>query len=287
MSCLISSLAHGPFSCPQAARALRQQTDVFKKAKGIVRELLEVQSCTLCGGPPAAPFVRRWPQQESLAELGLRLRNEAALKHTHETGFHEQLRGFLCPDCAARLPLLNGTWELLGAEAFPAAAVFAYEGRVREALLQLKFGGKTSNAEFFAFMAERRLRALGWMPAALTAMPLGRERLRLRGYNQSGLIAQELARRLGIPYLDDLICRRKNTVPQTQMPDKRARKLNVKGAFAVSRGAEYQFIKGKPLLLLDDVCTSGASMCEAARVLRAEGIYLRLLAVAFDKPNAV
>lgn len=104
-------------------------------------------------------------------------------------------------------------------------------------------------------------------PALLVPVPLHPARRLERGYDQAGLLAQELAsKRLG-PWAP-LLQRRRSTVPQGA-PDAPARGSNVRGAFVLRRGAPA--LGGVHVWLVDDVLTSGATASACARVLRRAG----------------
>lgn len=114
-------------------------------------------------------------------------------------------------------------------------------------------------------------------------VPLHPARLRERGYNQSYLLAREVAAATGIPLVDPLY-RRRNTRSQTEMRDDAARLENVRDAFAVKPGVSFQ---GNRLILVDDVMTTGATLSAAAgELLRAgAGTVMGLvLAAAFPRP---
>jgi len=98
-------------------------------------------------------------------------------------------------------------------------------------------------------------------------VPLHPSRLRQRGFNQSALLAQEMSRMLCVPV--DLFSLRKirATPPQVGLTMKERTK-NVKGTFHVING---DHVKGKKVLLVDDVFTTGATISECARALRKAG----------------
>ena len=87
-----------------------------------------------------------------------------------------------------------------------------------------------------------------------------------RGFDHARAIAAGLARELRLPLGRELV-RVRNTLPQVHLPVSR-RSANVRGAFAVRRGAD---VDGAGVLLVDDVTTTGATVNEAARVLLAAG----------------
>jgi len=95
-----------------------------------------------------------------------------------------------------------------------------------------------------------------------------------RGWNHSGSLAQGVARRLKLPFGDELV-RVRNTPPQVWLPASR-RAANVRGAFAVLRP---KALAGATVLLVDDVMTTGATANEAARTLRRAGAERVILAV--------
>ena len=133
---------------------------------------------------------------------------------------------------------------------------------------QYKFNGQAGWARAFATL----MRSTPWVEPALEQadvvlpMPLSAQRLSERGFNQALLLARALA-----PGKTDsgLLLRVKHTPTQTAL-DRQERAANVKGAFAVQpmRAAE---LRGKRLVLVDDVMTSGASLFSAAATLRQAG----------------
>lgn len=106
-------------------------------------------------------------------------------------------------------------------------------------------------------------------------IPLFRTRARSRGYNQAALLARVVARRLERPFVPQALARVRDTGTQTRLTAT-ARRLNVRGAFAVREPA---WVTGRTVLLIDDVMTTGATFSEAARALKAAGVW-RVWAVA-------
>jgi ComF family protein len=151
-------------------------------------------------------------------------------------------------------------------------------------IAQYKFNGQAGWARVFATL----MRSAPWVEPALEGadlvlpMPLSRERLAERGFNQ----ALELAKLLAPRQTDaSLLLRIRNTPAQAAL-DRKARLANVKGAFAIDplRG---DAVRGKKIVLVDDVMTSGASLHAAAETLRAAGA-IAVSAIAFartDEPS--
>ena len=101
----------------------------------------------------------------------------------------------------------------------------------------------------------------------LIPIPLNEKRLKWRGFNQSIEIAREVSKSLKLPLVSNCLTRIKNTQPQVELSAE-ARKENVKDIFVCQDKKE---ILGKKILLIDDLYTTGATMEEAARVLKESG----------------
>ena len=104
-------------------------------------------------------------------------------------------------------------------------------------------------------------------PELLLTVPLHRQRLRQRGYNQALELARPLARALAVPLRHDVLQRQRATDAQTEL-DAVARRRNVRGAFAVREGV----VLPAHVAVLDDVMTTGATLAECARVLKHAGV---------------
>ena len=98
-------------------------------------------------------------------------------------------------------------------------------------------------------------------------VPLSLTRRIGRGYNQAGLLAQEMSKHCQKPLLSDVLKRSKITKPQFLL-SKRERLENLKDSFTVKNADK---IKGKTVLLVDDIITSGATVSECAGVLKSAG----------------
>lgn len=145
-------------------------------------------------------------------------------------------------------------------------APWVYAFPLDRLLPRLKFHGDLAAG---ALVAGRMLEALraAPRPQALVPVPLHHARLRERGYDQALELARPLARGLGLALRDDLLQRTRATAAQSDLAAA-ARRRNVRGAFAVDARA------GVPahVALVDDVMTTGATLGECARVLRAAGV---------------
>ncbi len=113
-----------------------------------------------------------------------------------------------------------------------------------------------------------------WQPQAIIPVPLHSSKYRKRGYNQAEVLAKELSTQLNIPVDSTSLLRIKNTVPQKQLND-RERCNNIINAFQMAKNS----VKYKKVLLVDDIYTTGITIDECARVLKAEGAELVFFAV--------
>lgn len=161
-----------------------------------------------------------------------------------------------CPDCLHAPP----PWDR-----FMFHSVHA--GALRDLILAHKFGRSFSNARLMARLAgEAFARHARRVPDAVVPVPLHRRRLAWRGFNQSTELGRAIGRKLSIPVLDRALSRIRHTAPQTRL-DHTGRQANIKAAFA----ADAATVKGRRLLLVDDVYTTGATMRECARTLNRAG----------------
>ncbi|MEW5724508.1 MAG: ComF family protein [Thermodesulfobacteriota bacterium] len=151
-----------------------------------------------------------------------------------------------------------------------ATAAGLYEGALRTAIHRLKYEGRTELARpLAAFMAENLAPPFHPPEADLVLpMPLHSRRLKKRGFNQALLLAQALYAPWPGIVRWDLLRRTRPTRPQVGLSEEQ-RKRNVRGAFVVE---QPQLLEGRPVILVDDVYTSGATARECAKVLRQAGV---------------
>ncbi|SFR81914.1 comF family protein [Sphingomonas jatrophae] len=143
------------------------------------------------------------------------------------------------------------------------SAAVAYGPIARALALRLKYGGRPGVARTMG-AAMLRLAEPGWL---LVPVPLHRWRLWSRGFNQSAFIARDLGRRAGLPVAIDLL-RRTRATPKLRGLGAAARARAVRNAFEVAPSGKAA---GARILLVDDVCTSGATAEACARALKAAG----------------
>ena len=157
----------------------------------------------------------------------------------------------LCPSCTSTvLPLRGGDARV--------AAAFVYVGAVARALGRLKSERRADLARPLGDLLWTALepRAAELQKVVVVPVPLHPARLAERGYNQSGLLAGRVARRLRAPLWPSALTRVRDTPRQATLP-REARIANVRSAF-VAREPEH--VAGRAVLLVDDVWTSGATL---------------------------
>jgi ComF family protein len=184
--------------------------------------------------------------------------------------------GVFCAACEASLSALQGIARAAGGPMPPVVALGSYDGLLRSAVLAIKFRGARSAATRLGDWLAPLVR---WEVAAIVAVPLHPRRLRERGYNQAREIARGIAAVRRVPLVDGALVRIKSTAPQSGL-DLANRGKNVAGAFGSTPRAGA--LDGKPVLLVDDVVTTGATARACAATLRSAGagdIYLAAVAI--------
>lgn len=147
-------------------------------------------------------------------------------------------------------------------------AAFLYDKGSRGLVLGFKHADRTEATPAFVRWLSRAGQDLLAEAEVLVPVPLHRRRLFLRRYNQAALLARGLAGvQPGVVFAPDALIRVRRTQSQGGF-DRTGRARNVRGAFAVRRP---QSVEGKAVMLIDDVLTTGATVAECARVLRAAG----------------
>lgn len=160
----------------------------------------------------------------------------------------------ICGECLRRAPPWHAAW-----------APFRYGWPLDRLESRYKFGADLAAGRVLSTLWQREPCPIK-MPQLLLTVPLHRQRLRRRGYNQALELARPLARAFGLPLRHDVLQRIRATAAQTEL-DAPTRRRNVRGAFVLREA-------GLPahVAILDDVMTTGATLAECARVLRRAGV---------------
>ena len=140
---------------------------------------------------------------------------------------------------------------------------------MRELIWLLKYERKTYAARPLAHLMLRHLAALrpDMQGMIIVPVPLHRSRERERGFNQATLIGARLADALSVPCMPKALARVKHTPPQAETKSREERRANIMGCFS----GNAALVRGASILLVDDVFTSGETVREAVRALKAAG----------------
>lgn len=159
-------------------------------------------------------------------------------------------------------------------------------GRVeREMIHNLKYKDKPYFGRKIAQIMFDRIEPEGLKVDLLIPVPMNKKKERKRGYNQAEILAHSLAKLMALPYVKGLI-RDFDTEAMSHLGAE-DRRENIKGAFSVKKGFDKR-IKGKKILLIDDVFTTGSTVDECAEVLLAAGadkIYVMVFAAGANLPS--
>ncbi len=215
-------------------------------------------SCALCGGDGPAPLCAVCSEtlfgQKARAprcqRCGIRLIPESGLSDCS------------CASCTRELPAFDRTLALAD-----------YAAPLDRLVLALKFRAQLPLATVFGQLLAREVQSQGLLCTKdighlrVMAVPLARERLAERGFNQAHEIARSLARVLKLPLSAGSCVRVRHTEAQAMLPPQ-ARRVNMRGAFAVLKP---QAIAGREWLVVDDVMTTGHTLAELAACLKRHG----------------
>ena len=158
-----------------------------------------------------------------------------------------------------------------------------FESSVQMALHRLKYRRDIGLGEALSNQLAGFVDRLEWPIDMLTPIPLGKKRLRERGYNQVAMIAKPLSLQLGLDYYPKALIRARETRSQVGLSAKE-RQENVQNAFL----ADGKMVKGRSILLMDDVSTTGATLSSAAEALYLSGaraVYATTVARALPHHN--
>ena len=173
---------------------------------------------------------------------------------------------FVCSDCADTRPAFDR-----------GASVFRFEGVARVLVHKYKYRSAFWLLDDFVDFLESaaRVRFMLDRVACVVPMPTSLLHRWLRGYNQSALLAKPLAKRLELPYRQ--LLRRIGNPPTQRKLKEKERRASARGTFDVTRSMKRFLESYDPetrpvVLLIDDIMTTGSTLSEAARVLKAAGV---------------
>ena len=188
---------------------------------------------------------------------------------------------FVCSACEAALPELHRPYCRLCAspgaaspcsscQAWPPAydritAPYLMDGGVRDIVFELKYRDIRALAPDVGELMAEHLESARLAPDLIVPVPLHGRRERERGYNQAMLLAREVSKRTGLP-VEEALRRTEDTPPQVSMVGLDKRRANIEGAFECVGD-----VRGRRVLLVDDVVTTGSTMGACAAPLKAAG----------------
>ncbi len=175
----------------------------------------------------------------------------------------------LCPQCQQSLPwVAEGVLPETGEFFQGCYAPLWYKEMARTSFHRYKFEGRKNYRRIYATLMVQTIQGeISPRPEYILWAPISRNRLRRRGYDQSRLLAEEMARQMDIPLLNGLE-KWRDTKPQSSLDGESARRANCMGAYRMRDGVD---VRGKNLLLVDDIITSGSTLSECSRILQMAG----------------
>lgn len=164
----------------------------------------------------------------------------------------------LCAPCLSESPLYSR-----------ARAAFRYDEHSRKLITRFKYSDQTQLAEIYGAWLAKAGGQLLAQTDIIIPVPLHYFRFVHRRFNQSALLTKVLSKKTGVKHLQNALKRSRRTVPQTGLTRKQ-RETNVKGAFTINK--RYAgVIKGKNILLVDDVYTTGSTIEQCTKILLKAG----------------
>ena len=225
----------------------------LKQSGSVILDAIYPRACVVCGQP--MEFHRR-NNSERVHEECKSLLKPVDGPVCGKCGKKVKSGQVLCADCNNTERIFDG-----------AVAVFEYNNALKESIYRFKYDNKREYASSFAYMiAERNSKIYEyWQPDLIIPVPMHPEKKKIRGYNQAELLAKETADIFRINMEAETLIRKKMTIPLKEL-DTKSRYKNLSGAFEV-KGS----LKGKRILLMDDIYTTGATFDSCANALKKAG----------------
>ena len=196
---------------------------------------------------------------------------------------------YICQNCLAKVQLLKPVCpycEKASIDGFThtkckkkygldgLTSIWKYEGVIKKAIWSLKFKYATEvGRELNGYMVEWLKSHTELVPNnyCLMPIPIHWYRENVRGFNQSMLIGKQIAEKMGWEFIPDVLVKKKPTASQVELTVK-ARKKNLRGAFSVPSNTYLTTHNSQPILVFDDVFTTGSTLHEAAKTLKRAGV---------------
>ncbi len=234
--------------------SLKKRKESFlTKALGFLLDFLAPKRCPGCGrfvygdGPASGWCPKCW---KSLPWIGPSVCEVCGIP----------IYGTICQDCLVSEPPFSKL-----------RAACSYEGVIADAVINLKFHHNLSLLDSLSSVLNHCMEEYfrNDTPDIIVPVPLHQKRLMERGFNQSLLLGERLARKRGVRFLRDIVMRERYTVPQVRLSGVERRK-NLRNAFKIKPDAINE-IQDKSVLIVDDVITTGTTIKEIAKVLKNSG----------------
>ncbi len=222
-----------------------------------VMDFIYPSRCKLCGSADVSTVSYLCERCVADIRLNLTACQMCAVPLSRQMAGRDDLP-MICGKCITNPPNFDRCW-----------APFVYAQPLEWMIHQLKFNERLYFIPLLsALMAEKitSYMALEDQPDAIIPMPLHKNRLRQRGFNQSYLLIKHIAKTLGI-IIDSSLCHRVRDTEHQTGKSAQQRALNIKHAFCVSQKHEYRHV-----VIFDDVVTTGSSVTELSKVLKRSGI---------------
>ncbi|MBS1956705.1 MAG: ComF family protein [Cyanobacteria bacterium SZAS-4] len=233
---------------------------IFDQLLDFFYSFISEEDCRLC----ARVMLARGQLMDGLQDFGGEARPAIIHRWINDTPRYSRV---ICSDCwqglSSETPLM-GFYEQDGERSFAIVSGAPYSGEMRSLIHSLKYEGDRLLAPDLAAIMLNGWRMgsifLNQKNAVLVPVPLHWRKGMERGFNQADLLANEASKVLDIPVLRGAIKRRRATTPQQSL-EKAERFKNVENAFHGNPSK----LMGRAVVLVDDVCTSGATLAECAR----------------------
>jgi ComF family protein len=170
---------------------------------------------------------------------------------------------YICSNCIQKVRI-GGLVEIGNLKVY---SVWKYEGVIRKAIITLKYKFATEIAKELNFNVSNYL-PLKSDSYILIPIPMHWHKKNIRGFNQTEIIGEKLAKMIGWKYISNLLLKKSKSLPQVGLKSE-VRRENLSGVFEIN--PEIKISKTSKILLFDDVLTTGSTIIEATKVLKSSG----------------